>query len=276
MRAKLRPSPHALMLVRMARLPRVQLMLVALFAVVFAVIFAVGVAVVPVLSALAVAVLASAGLVAATWWFGPNLLANLLRAHKASSSDEPRVHNLLDSLCLTAGLEKPTVLLVDVDVPNVCVIGTARGSEAIVITRALIDLLELIEIEGALARALAYLKQGDVARDTLAALTVGFPAGITHLGTGLVKHFAGGEEHEAAIDIAAISITRYPPGLQRAIMKMAVASVSQATPWPLAWRATWFLWMIWPTVPPATVPGVDAQDALPRTAKMRIDVLAEL
>ncbi len=290
-------------------------MLACLFLAALVVVLAVCSAFLPVLVAFGVAALAAGAAVALAWWAGPGLLAHLLGAHQVEPSDEPRVHNLLDSLCLSVGVQKPRVLLIDVETPNVCSIGASSRSTSIVVTRGLVDMLSIVELEGALARELVQLKRGGVAGRTLVALAVGLLAGIVGAaGLRALGSCYGGEEREALADIEAVSVTRYPPALQDAIMKMSVAACDdgerstsskvggqpelngqpeengQAAPAsrrvPFGWRATNFLWMIRPICPSPPMPPPTAgtrfpersgrEGALARNARIRIEMLAEI
>ncbi len=274
----------------------VVVILAGFFVLALAVVWAACAVLLPGLAALGVAVVVGAGAASAMWLAGPGLLLHLLRARPAEPSAEPRVHNLLDSLCLSVGVCKPRVMLIDAGAPNVCTIGTARRSIAVVVTKGFAGSLSLVEMEGALARELVQIRRGSVPGRTLVALAVGLPAGI--LGSAAYRALSnryGGEERDAVADIEAVSITRYPPGLQSAIMKMSLAAcpgdrrsapskpVRRA---PLGWRATSFLWMLRPVCPfAATHPPTGGTpflertedgDELARNARIRVEVLAEM
>ena len=87
-----------------------------------------------------------------------------VRSVGASPSDEwehPRLHNLVDGLCATMGLPRPTICVVESAVPNAMAVGRDPDSAKLVVTSGLDESLTLVELEGVLAHELVHIKRHD-------------------------------------------------------------------------------------------------------------------
>ncbi len=126
-----------------------------------------------------------------------------------------RCQDVTQSLCDALGLVVPALyVLVD---PAVNAISTGRGERArIYLTTGLLGALERIELEGVLAHELTHIKRLDT-------LTAGLSLWLVKGGrrrlpfAAALARYLEGDDRELAADLAAVSVTRYPPGLIRAL-----------------------------------------------------------
>lgn len=128
----------------------------------------------------------------------------------ADPKDEARALNVIEGLSFTAGLRQPALVVVDSDGLNAAVAGRDPTSAVVVATSALLAELTRIELEGVLAAALVEIRNGELGPATIAASLPG-------LGRRLVSSASA---RDAATDLAAVSLTRFPPGLAAALDKM--------------------------------------------------------
>jgi heat shock protein HtpX len=140
------------------------------------------------------------------------------------------VHNLVEGLCATMGLPRPTIYVVNSPVPNALAVGREPRLSALVVTSGLEEALSLVELEGVLAHELVHVKRRDTATAGAAVAVVAPLAAITGSGAGLVRSLVGAGR-EFVADQRAASVVRYPPGLGSALETMTVAP-SPASPWP--------------------------------------------
>lgn len=226
------------------------------------------------------------------------------RARPSEPADHPRFHNLVEGLCVAAGVTKPRLYVVDDPALNAFATGRARRDAAIGVTSGLLDELTRIELEGVLAHELSHVKALDTRVSTLAACFIagpalvvdvaarrrraGGPAGaVATLGLVFVPllpvvarlvRLAVGTDRETVADLAAVSLTRYPPGLITALEKMGRTSTAVAS----ATRATAHLWLAPPLAggdEPAGAPrgaGIDSLFTLQPPLDVRIEALREL
>ncbi len=170
----------------------------------------------------AAGVVAAAGASFAVWRAGTRLLLSRLGAHVAPAADEARLHNLVEGLCATVGITKPAVYVIDDAAANAVALGNDSRAAALVVTRGLLDSLTRIELEGVIAHELAHVERNDIAVATMVA-AVGTLLPWTGAGNKLLERFVG-ESREMEADRVATRLTRYPPGLLKALEKIAPVS----------------------------------------------------
>lgn len=260
-----------------------------------------GVGVVPIVVIL---LLGGAGIVTLTLAVrkgGAGMVLAATGARPAGAADEPRLHNLLDGLCVGVGIPKPGLWVVDDPVPNALAVARAPDEAAIVVTSAVVQDLSRIEVEAVLAHQLARIRRGDAVVGAAAVvcltglpLLAGPPGGWARgaieglrpapgavgmapvmVGAPLVRLLATRNRAEADValaDQAAVEITRYPPGLQAALEKVPADAAVPAAASP----ATGPLWLVGPAVDGPAGEAVRRVYEVRRPVAERIEVLQEL
>ncbi len=246
-------------------------LLIAAVAVAIGVIFRAGVAIVPIAIVIAIAM-------AWTSYFASDKIA--LAASRAKPADGPeyaRYHNLVEGLCIAAGLPKPRLYVVDDPAPNAFATGRNPEHAALAVTTGLLEIMNRVELEGVLAHELSHVRNYDILVSTIAVTAVGAVALMADLGMrfmwfggrsdrrdnndsgglGIIlvilsfallilapfaaqlMQFAMSRRRELLADVSGVQLTRYPPGLISALKKLQgdKAVVHHAT------RATAQLWI---------------------------------
>jgi Zn-dependent protease with chaperone function len=120
--------------------------------------------------------------------------------------------------------------VVDDDAPNAFAVGSSPRSAAVVVTTGLLARLRRVELEAVLAHELSHVKEGSTALRTVAVPLVGLPATVLPSGlAGRLRRWVV-DDAEATADLAAIAVTRYPPGLAGALEVVAAGGGQVATP----------------------------------------------
>ncbi len=164
------------------------------------------------------AVVAALGVGMTLRWTSAALALRLLGAVPLAPGAQPRLENLVDGLGATFGLRPPRLAALQEHIPNACAVGNGRDQHWLVVTTGLLERLDLVELEGVVAHELAHLRQGD---DVVAAAAMVVLAPWTWLrGDDRLLHRALGVGREFRADDLAVSMVRYPPGLQRALEEM--------------------------------------------------------
>jgi hypothetical protein len=171
---------------------------------------------------------------------------------------DPRRHarlvNLVDGLCVSAGVRVPALRVLDAAGCNLAVVGRDQAHSALIVTSGLLEDLTRMELEGALATGIVELRRGDAAPATVAAAAGAFTVRL-----------AVDPRRDRVVDEAAAALTRYPPGLSAAYHKLQ----QHGTDVPGTRRRSAHLWLADPDHqrPPAPYR---------MTLQARIDALAEL
>jgi heat shock protein HtpX len=208
---------------------------------------------------LAIAFVVVAAGSAAGYWKSDSVALAMSHARLADPEKYPRLHNVVEGLCIAAGLPKPRVYVIDDDAPNAFATGRNPKHAAVAVTTGLLDKMNRIELEGVLAHELSHVKNYDILVSTLAVTFVGVIALVADFslrflwwggprqrdhdsdgggGAGTVlavvgfvllllaplvarlMQFAVSRRREALADFSGVQLTRYPPGLVSALEKL--------------------------------------------------------
>ncbi|HEX2192095.1 MAG TPA: M48 family metallopeptidase [Acidimicrobiales bacterium] len=218
--------------------------------------------------------LVAAGAFAAYWKADAVALA-LSRARPAEPHEHARLHNLVEGLCVAAGLRKPGVYVIDDDAPNAFAVGRSPRHAAVVVTTGLLERMSRIELEGVLAHELSHVKSYDVLVSSLAVVLVGLPLMVAGPVASRAIRLAVSRSREALADFSGVQLTRYPPGLVAALEKLKdhPAAVQSGS------RATAHLWIESPLVRTGADGRLPSRDRLSDThppLEDRIQALKEL
>jgi heat shock protein HtpX len=152
------------------------------------------------------------------------------RAVAADVQDHPRYHNLVEGLCVAAGLPKPELYVIDDPGRNVLAVGRDPKHASLAATTGLLDDLNRVELEGVLASELSRIKSHDTSAPTAAVVPSVLLGPLSMLVT-----FGGSHAEQVLVaDASGVQMTRYPPGLCSALHKVddgrsVVRSASRAT-----------------------------------------------
>jgi heat shock protein HtpX len=207
-----------------------------------------------------VALVVAGGMAALSYWKSDAIALRVSRAVPASEEEHPRLHNIIDGLCIAAGLPKPRLYVIDDVSPNAFATGRDPKHAAIAVTTGLLEKMNRVELEGVLAHELSHIKNYDILVSTLAVTLVGVIAiasnvGIRFLWFGMgrsrnnsndrsgggatailailgfvllalspliarVMQAAVSRKRETLADVSGVELTRYPPGLISALEKL--------------------------------------------------------
>ena len=211
-----------------------------------------------------VGVVAWAALTGVLWRRGTGAVLSVVGGEAADPVAHARLVNLVASLCVAGGITPPALRVLAAAEPDALAVGTSPRDATLVVTSGLLDTLSRVELEGVLAHELSHIRQGDVVVSAALGATLDPLARVApSLAVPIARAVTG--RREALADMAAIGLTRYPPGLIAALEKMRAARVGRRSP------TVDLLW----TVPPA--PADDPMGgALVDPVDARIQALMEL
>jgi heat shock protein HtpX len=210
-------------------------------------------------SGLVVAVVFAGGAAALAYWKSDAVALAMSHAKPATTDEYPRLHNIVEGLCIAAGLPKPRLYVIDDAAPNAFATGRNPRHAAVAVTTGLIEKMNRIELEAILAHELSHVKNYDILVSTLAVTMVGVVVllsdfGLRFLWWGGPRHrddrsgggagpqaimallgfallilapvaaklmqFAISRRRESLADVSGVALTRYPPGLIAALEKL--------------------------------------------------------
>ncbi|MGH9095198.1 MAG: hypothetical protein ACRDXE_08570, partial [Acidimicrobiales bacterium] len=145
-----------------------------------------------------------------------------------------RLINLAEGLTVGAGIHPPELLVLEDAALNLAVYGRRPQHPVVVVTAGLLAELSRVELEGILATALVDIRRGTTGPATAS-------ASIRGIGAARIVP----ADRDSDDDLAAVALTRYPPGLASALDKMDAKGTALRQP-P---GATGLLWLADPGGP---------------------------
>ena len=109
---------------------------------------------------------------------GPAVALRASKAKPVSRQEAPELHNLLDEVCVSAGISgtKPKLYIVDDPAPNAFATGLKLEDSHIAVTTGLIERLPRYELRAVLAHEVAHILNDDIKAVTVAVATAGLVA----------------------------------------------------------------------------------------------------
>lgn len=197
-------------------------------------------------------------------------------AKEVSREEQPFLFNVVEGLAMASNIPMPRLYIIEDDSPNAFATGRDPQHAAIAVTSGLLKLMKREELEGVLAHEISHIANYDIRFMTLAVAMVGFIAlmgdiilrmifsggrnrKISESGLSLLigmilvilapfsaelVRFAISREREYLADANGAKLTRYPPGLANALLKIK----KEGTPTRSATPATAPLYFVDPFV----------------------------
>jgi heat shock protein HtpX len=103
-------------------------------------------------------------------------------AHEVTPAQQPRLHSIIDRLCVQADLPKPHVAVAETSMPNAFAVGRSPKSATVCATTGILELLNDSELEGVLGHELTHVRNRDVMVMTIASFFASIAAFITQIG----------------------------------------------------------------------------------------------
>src|SRR5664280_3762342 len=125
------------------------------------------------LRAAPVATLGSALWVVIAYYFHQNMIDALTGGRAVQRTEQPRLYNLLENLCISRGITMPKLRVADDDALNAFATGLNDKQYSITVTRGLINALNDREIESVLGHELTHIRNGDVRMMVIAMVIAG-------------------------------------------------------------------------------------------------------
>jgi heat shock protein HtpX len=120
------------------------------------------------------AVLFSSIMAITSYWFSDKIVLKMTRARPVTKQNARELYNIVENLCITAGLPVPKIYIIDEPVPNAFATGRNPEHAVIAVTSGLMERLDRSELEGVLAHELSHIGNRDMLVSTVAIILVGF------------------------------------------------------------------------------------------------------
>lgn len=204
-----------------------------------------------------------------SYWFSDKIVLSMYNAQPVEKSDNQELWNIVENLCITAGLPMPKIYIISDPAPNAFATGRDKDHAAVAVTSGILGMLNRSELEGVIAHELSHIGNRDTLIQTIVVVLVGFVTlladfflrstmwgggrsrdrenggGTLFLIIGIVLailaplfaqlvQLAISRKREFLADASGALLTRYPEGLASALQKIsgyggAMRHVNRAT-----------------------------------------------
>lgn len=192
-----------------------------------------------------------------SYYGSDKLVLTMTGAKIIEESDNPPLFNLVQEVCVASGLPMPKVAIVVDDAPNAFATGRDPDHALIAFTTRILEIMDRDELQGVVAHEMSHVANRDTLVSAVAATTAGAIAILTDFLTRMMW-FGGGRrdresnnplvlivslfilflaplaavmlrsaisrKRESLADATAVSFTRNPAGLRKALEQLAADS----------------------------------------------------
>src|SRR5262244_1819130 len=125
------------------------------------------------IAAAPIATIGTVAWIVIAYYFHQSMIDALTGGREVSRTEEPRLYNLLENLCISRGITMPKLKIADSDALNAFATGLNEKQYAITVTTGLIARLDDPEVEAVLGHELTHIRNGDVRMLVIAVIIAG-------------------------------------------------------------------------------------------------------
>jgi len=216
-----------------------------------------------------------------SYWWSDKIVLAMSSAKEVTHENGREIYNIVENLCITAGLPVPKIYIIEDSAPNAFATGRDPEHAVVCVTAGILQKLEKTELEGVIAHELSHIGNRDILLSTVVVVLVGFVTLLADWfrnwafwggGRRRSNDGEGGGQIQMILMIAAVILsllapvaavlmqlaisrkrefladadgallTRYPEGLARALEKIS----ADTEPLEVANRATAHLYIVNP------------------------------
>ena len=111
-----------------------------------------------------------------SYWWSDKIVLSMYRAQPIEKKDNPQLYNVVENLCITAGLPVPKIYIIPEAQPNAFATGRDKNHAVVCVTQGLLNRLDKTELQGVLAHELSHIGNKDMLLSTVVAVLAGVVA----------------------------------------------------------------------------------------------------
>lgn len=126
-----------------------------------------------------------------SYWWSDKIVLSMYKAQPVEKNDNPDLYNIIENLCITAGLPVPKIYIIPEAQPNAFATGRDAKHAVIAVTQGLLGRLNKSELQGVLAHELSHIGNKDMLLSTVVVIMAGIIAMLANMFLR-VSWFGGG------------------------------------------------------------------------------------
>lgn len=108
-----------------------------------------------------------------SYYYSDKIVLGMSGARPATHEEDRMLDNVVEGLCLAAGLPKPKIYVIEDSAPNAFATGRNPQNAVVCVTTGLLEKLNRSELEGVIAHELSHIKNYDTLLMTVTAVMLG-------------------------------------------------------------------------------------------------------
>jgi len=156
-----------------------------------------------------------------SYWFSDRIVLFMYRAKEAKKSENPKLHKIVEEVSKLAGIPKPKVYIVPMNVPNAFATGRNPKHAVVACTTGILSLLDESELKGVIAHEISHIKNRDILISSIAAVIAGAIAYVAMIAR-FSLFFGGSRDRGIAGIIALILLSIFVP-LAAVVIQLAIS-----------------------------------------------------
>src|SRR5271163_2861730 len=133
------------------------------------------------ISAAPLATIGTALWIVIAYFFHQNMIDAVTGGREVTRTEEPRLYNILENLCISRGITMPKLKVMESDALNAFATGMNEKQYSISVTSSLLGRLNDAEIEAVLGHELTHIRNGDVRMMVIAVIIAGIVSFVAEL-----------------------------------------------------------------------------------------------
>ncbi|MEA2007136.1 MAG: M48 family metallopeptidase [Patescibacteria group bacterium] len=164
-----------------------------------------------------------------SYWYSDKIVLAISGAKEVSRDNAREIYNLVENLCITAGLPIPKIYIIPDPAPNAFATGRDPEHAVVALTTGIVEKLEKRELEGVIAHELSHIGNKDILLGTVVTVLVGFVALLsdfflswTWFGGGRRSNREGGGQLQVVMMVIALVLAILAP-IAATLMQLAIS-----------------------------------------------------
>jgi len=161
-----------------------------------------------------------------SYWWSDKIVLAMYGAQPVEKKDNPVLYNVVENLCITAGLPVPRIYITPDMQPNAFATGRDKNHAVVCVTQGLLQRLNKTELQGVLAHELSHIGNKDMLLSTVVAVLAGVVAMLANFFLR-ISFFGGARGGRRSRDDGGLGIILMIGGLIAAILAPIAATLVQ-------------------------------------------------
>ncbi len=159
-----------------------------------------------------------------SWFYSDKIVLSMYGAREVSPEEAPELHAIVEKLAKNAGIPKPKVAIVPMDIPNAFATGRDPEHGVVCVTTKLLEILNRDEIEGVISHEIGHIVNRDTLIQAVAATIAGAITMLANMAQwAMLFGFGRRDEDEGWAEIIGMLLMVILAPIAAALIQMAIS-----------------------------------------------------